>query len=287
MIRFAPCRLHKMLAILTKIIDRLLWCPSVANGMAWSLGLHAALFAAAYGWWSGPANRVSFAGSRFAVQIEATFSEMPPARAIETTIDLESAPPLQPIADESEIELGPPTVLVEVPQAEHPLIQDEIVIGLPSLPLPDRPTEDDDFCEAVEAESQHNTEVPEELYENEPVEMPEPAQHRNIEPPTERAIAVAEQFAGVEEKVSPDFSGNPPPTYPAEAIRGRLEGLVLLRLHITADGQMDRVEIAKSSGHTVLDRAAAEAVSRWHARPAKRRGQPVGSVEILPIRFRL
>ncbi len=98
---------------------------------------------------------------------------------------------------------------------------------------------------------------------------------------------VEKQFAGVEEIVPPDFTGNPPPRYPAEAIRKRLEGTVLLRVHLRALGDVELVEIVQSSGHTILDRSAVEAVGKWHARPAKQGDASVSTIEILPIRFRL
>jgi protein TonB len=71
------------------------------------------------------------------------------------------------------------------------------------------------------------------------------------------------------------------------AIQHRLEGVLLLRLHVAATGQVQRVEILKSSGYAVLDRAAIEAVSTWRGRPAYQAGEPVATVAVLPVRFRL
>ena len=81
--------------------------------------------------------------------------------------------------------------------------------------------------------------------------------------------------------------GNPPPRYPAPARRRGLEGSVLLRVHVEADGTADRVEVLESSGHALLDRAARRAVSRWRFTPAKLAGMPVSGTVDVPVSFRL
>jgi TonB family protein len=106
------------------------------------------------------------------------------------------------------------------------------------------------------------------------------------EPPMPTAIPV-EQFVGLEKEASADLSINQPPPYPVDAIRLRLEGVVMLQLRITAAGNVEDVQLIQSSGHRVLDEAAINAVAQWKGEPAKRWGRPVESVERLPIRFRL
>jgi protein TonB len=87
-------------------------------------------------------------------------------------------------------------------------------------------------------------------------------------------------------QIAPRFFHNPPPTYPAEAYVLRLQGTVLLRLHIAATGNIARVELVKTSGHAVLDAAAASAVRQWRAQPAMRDGRPVATTRLLPVRFK-
>ncbi len=106
------------------------------------------------------------------------------------------------------------------------------------------------------------------------------------EPPTPTVIPL-EQFVGLEKEASADLSINQPPAYPVDAIRLRLEGVVMLQLRITAAGNVEDVQLLQSSGHQVLDEAAINAVAKWKGEPAKRWGRPVESVERLPIRFRL
>ncbi len=91
---------------------------------------------------------------------------------------------------------------------------------------------------------------------------------------------------GSDEEEPPDFSMNPPPQYPPEAVRRGWEGTVLLRLQIASDGRVTRVEVAESSGYTVLDEAALRAVRLWKGIPATRGGQAVAVERLLPVRFR-
>ena len=74
----------------------------------------------------------------------------------------------------------------------------------------------------------------------------------------------------------------------AVAIADSLEGVVLLRVLVGADGKPVEVTIEKSSGHRVLDREAQRHVLRtWTFRPATRDGQPVQAIGIVPIDFNL
>lgn len=106
------------------------------------------------------------------------------------------------------------------------------------------------------------------------------------------APGAAAPSAGPEPGSSPPRYGfgsaaNPIPRYP-EAARARgWEGLVLLAVGVAADGRADSVAVARSSGHTVLDEAALDAVRRWRFAPARRAGIPVPGTAAVPIRFRL
>lgn len=83
-------------------------------------------------------------------------------------------------------------------------------------------------------------------------------------------------------------SHNPPPPYPAEAKQQRLEGRVMLRAHILANGKPAEVRVDNSSGHEVLDKAALEEVrDHWTFEPAKRGNQPVDVWVRVPIDFKL
>lgn len=70
---------------------------------------------------------------------------------------------------------------------------------------------------------------------------------------------------------------NKPAAYPrAAALRGE-EGTVYLVTLVAPDGHAEAVQIERSSGYPELDRAARNAVSAWHFRPALRGGVAVES----------
>jgi len=95
------------------------------------------------------------------------------------------------------------------------------------------------------------------------------------------------QLAGTHDQQPPTFSSNRPPSYPTEAYQAGIEGEVLLKLHVSSTGEVERVDISRSSGYRILDEAARDAVKNWRGTPALRNGRAVAAVEHLPVRFRL
>ena len=79
----------------------------------------------------------------------------------------------------------------------------------------------------------------------------------------------------------------PPPPYPLAARRRGLEGRVVLRLGLDAEGRVDDVRVERSSGSETLDGAAVEAARGWRFRPARRGGRAVAASLLVPIRFQL
>ena len=69
--------------------------------------------------------------------------------------------------------------------------------------------------------------------------------------------------------------------YPPEAIKRGLEGEVILLLMLDASGRVQSAEIARSSGHALLDDAALDAARRIGALP----GNPRQT--LFPVSFRL
>lgn len=78
---------------------------------------------------------------------------------------------------------------------------------------------------------------------------------------------------------------NAPPEYPAAAVRRGQTGTVHLRIHVGADGRVARVELRRSSGHTLLDAAALRAAWSWTFDPATRDGVAVAGHRDVPIEF--
>ncbi|MDL5054764.1 energy transducer TonB [Oscillatoria laete-virens NRMC-F 0139] len=92
---------------------------------------------------------------------------------------------------------------------------------------------------------------------------------------------------GAQVKARPDYLRNPPPKYPAEALRKKQEGTVLLRVQVTPEGRAEEVTLSRSSGHSLLDDAAIKAVRGWRFQPAKVGGFPVASTVEVPVDFRI
>jgi len=82
-------------------------------------------------------------------------------------------------------------------------------------------------------------------------------------------------------------SSNPRPTYPLAARYDGIEGRVMLRVRVDADGLVSGIDIATTSGHPILDRAALETVRRWRFEPARSGGMTVPGEVDVPIQFRL
>jgi protein TonB len=70
---------------------------------------------------------------------------------------------------------------------------------------------------------------------------------------------------------------NRPPEYPAEAALNGEQGTVVLMIHVSPEGSTAGVDVLRSSGYALLDRAAREAVLRWRFLPAVKDGQAVAS----------
>ncbi len=82
-------------------------------------------------------------------------------------------------------------------------------------------------------------------------------------------------------------AGNPKPKYPKIARKRGWQGRVVLSVHVDANGQPVDVQVAQSSGHKILDRAALKTVRKWTFQPARKAGFDVASKLRIPIRFDL
>lgn len=75
--------------------------------------------------------------------------------------------------------------------------------------------------------------------------------------------------------------------YPTASARRHEQGRVVLRVLIGSDGTPQRVEVEKSSGFPLLDRAAREAVAKWRFTPGTRNGVPYPAWGHVPVEFHL
>ncbi|HEX5539060.1 MAG TPA: energy transducer TonB [Methylophilaceae bacterium] len=124
-----------------------------------------------------------------------------------------------------------------------------------------------------------------------PAEQPAPVAEDASPAPTKQAEAVEKSPAPEPVVVPPSFGAaylhNPPPRYPTLSRRMGEEGRVLLRVHVTENGDAENVEIEKGSGSERLDEAALEAVRKWKFVPAKRDNQAVSASVLVPMKFSL
>lgn len=106
--------------------------------------------------------------------------------------------------------------------------------------------------------------------------------------------AVASQFLGVGDLLDRVRGGQHLPVlqssempfrYPLRLWREGVEGEVLLRIHVTAVGTVDSVELEQSSGHAELDSIALRGARELRYEPAREGEQPVAVWAMLPVRF--
>lgn len=79
----------------------------------------------------------------------------------------------------------------------------------------------------------------------------------------------------------------PPMRYPPEALRRQVEGTVVVRAEIAADGSVGTTSIHQSSGHAMLDHAARQGVGRYRFHVERIDGEGRASAVLLPVQFSL
>ncbi|HEU4474626.1 MAG TPA: energy transducer TonB [Gemmatimonadales bacterium] len=79
-----------------------------------------------------------------------------------------------------------------------------------------------------------------------------------------------------------------PMTYPPALLEQGIEGRVLLRLYVDAQGKLisDSTRLAESSGYPALDSAALSGAGELRFSPALRNGRPVAAPFLQPVHFR-
>ena len=85
----------------------------------------------------------------------------------------------------------------------------------------------------------------------------------------------------------PRYAENPKPSYPREAREKGYQGEVLLRVEVLSNGRVGEIEVARSSGHEILDRSALSTVKQWKFIPARKGEEPIPLWVNIPIKFQL
>lgn len=131
---------------------------------------------------------------------------------------------------------------------------------------------------------------PQPLAQPEPVEPAKPVAEAESAPQAEPVrddapdVSVAGERDSAQVKAEP-LADNPPPEYPVQARRRGIEGTVHLRVSIDAGGDVLAVEVERSSGSRLLDRAAVRGVRRWRFRPGRVAGEAVASQATVGVSF--
>ncbi len=115
---------------------------------------------------------------------------------------------------------------------------------------------------------------------------PEPVEEKRREQPERARPEVAGEGGAGYVAAPVARAQNRPPRYPRRARRLGLEGRVVLEVRVDARGEVVRCRVKRSSGHGILDEAAARAVCTWRYEPARdAQGRFVAATIEVPIRF--
>lgn len=74
-----------------------------------------------------------------------------------------------------------------------------------------------------------------------------------------------------------------PPVYPAIALSAGVQGVVILEATIGETGTIENVRVLRS--HSLLERAAVEAVKQWRYTPTRLNGRPVPIILTVTVNF--
>jgi protein TonB len=88
-------------------------------------------------------------------------------------------------------------------------------------------------------------------------------------------------------RVGAAYLDNPRPVYPPAAKKMGMEGLVMLKVLVSREGNVLELEVAQSSGYKILDSAAKEAVKSWRFAPTRLGDSAVDEWVQVPMAFRL
>jgi protein TonB len=109
-----------------------------------------------------------------------------------------------------------------------------------------------------------------------PVVIPEPRAEPRPEPKPEPVRREAQMLGSALQ-----------PPYPASEERAEVEGSVTVRVRIGADGRVKSVEKVRGENAAFFKATEQQALRHWRFKPATVDGQPVESVKVLTVHFRL
>lgn len=121
-----------------------------------------------------------------------------------------------------------------------------------------------------------------------PAAEPMPLAEARPEAPPAKEKPAQEEVPPIDPpRFNADYLDNPAPGYPPLSRKLKEQGLVQLRVHVSAAGTALEVNLHKTSGFPRLDQVALSTVKQWKFVPARQGGQPVDAWVIVPITFSL
>ena len=133
--------------------------------------------------------------------------------------------------------------------------------------------------------------VPDMVVENPLPQTPSPAAKEIERPPQipKQAVDLPVPFDGYLSMDDVDVRAEPandvPLSYPAAAYARRIAGTVRLKLFISEQGKLDRVELIDATPKGIFENEALATVSKLYFHPATRYGRPVKSQKTIEVVF--
>ncbi|WP_257295470.1 energy transducer TonB [Endozoicomonas sp. YOMI1] len=167
-------------------------------------------------------------------------------------------------------------VVQEEPEPEPEVIQKPIEKARPIL------KKEEPKPEPVKKKPEKVAEKPRPVEKNKP-EVTEPVMEKTV---TEKS-----QSPGLSNEpvmmTEPEIRDWVEPRYPKLAQRRNQQGVVMLDVIVDERGNPITVDVLKSSGYPVLDKAAIDAVKRWSFKPEQRNGRFIKSRVHIPVAFEI
>ena len=97
----------------------------------------------------------------------------------------------------------------------------------------------------------------------------------------------AEPVYSASEASPPHLITSTLPSYTNEAIRAKVQGIVLLEGIVRANGRIDSIRVVRGLGYGLDESAILEISKNWRFRPGMRSGRPVNVRALIEVRFSL
>jgi periplasmic protein TonB len=251
-----------------------------------SAAIHMTAYTALAGWWTVTgAEAPTFSGRRSIATVELRGSAS--GIAGELPAEREETPPEHelPLATIDAPDLPLPEIQPHAPTS-IPLVRRD---APPSEQLPTDEPQDEPKDDSDDSESLAAPPSPRAAQAVAAAPAPSPSSRRGNAPVDSLAArpSAAAMAIGLDDATPPALARNPLPYYPPDAAARGVQGRVMLRILITAEGRVASIEVVTSTGYAMLDKAAVDAVRQWIFTPAHRAGRAIAWTTLLPVRFRV